>query len=131
MPRLCVSVVRLAALLVAVPLGAMAQAPAPAPKPSVAPAFSPRDEDPKEFPAGPGRDDTFYACTACHNFNLVAQQGLTREQWDDSLTWMTSRHKMPDITGKDRDVILAYLSATYPPKAAAGGRPAFKNPFQN
>ena len=40
--------------------------------------FTPRDESPEEFPAGTGRDETFYACTACHGFRLVAQQGMTR-----------------------------------------------------
>ena len=102
-----------------------AQTAAPAPGQQV---FAPRDEDPKEFPVGPGRDDTFYACTACHNFRLVAQQGLTREQWEESLTWMTTRHKMPDIKGKDREVILQYLSTTYGPKAPTGS-PGWKNPF--
>ena len=42
-----------------------------------APQFTPRDENPEDFPAGPGRDDTFYACTGCHGFKLVAQQGMT------------------------------------------------------
>ena len=48
---------------------------------SVAPAFAqtqqftPRDETPEQFPAGAGRDETFYACTACHNFKLIAAQG--------------------------------------------------------
>jgi hypothetical protein len=90
--------------------------------------FSPRDEDPKEYAAGPGRDDTFYACTACHAFKIVAQQGMTREQWDESLNWMTQRHKMPPITGRDRDVILAYLAASYGPKPDTGAR-GWKNPF--
>ena len=40
--------------------------------------FTPREESPEEFAAGAGRDETFYACTACHGFRLVAQQGLTR-----------------------------------------------------
>ena len=40
--------------------------------------FTPRDESPEEFAAGAGRDETFYACTACHGFKLVAQQRMTR-----------------------------------------------------
>ena len=44
------------------------------------PQFAPRDENPEDFPAGPGRDDTFYACTACHGFKLVAAQGMTRRR---------------------------------------------------
>jgi hypothetical protein len=105
-------------------LAAMAAAQAPAQQP----AFAPGQEAPEEFPAGAGREETFYACTACHNFKLVAAQGMTRSQWNDSLTWMTERHKMPDIQGADRDLILDYLARTYPVRAPsrAGG---FKNPF--
>jgi hypothetical protein len=31
----------------------------------------------QDFSAGPGRDETFYACTAGHGFKLVAQQRMT------------------------------------------------------
>jgi hypothetical protein len=93
-----------------------------------APAFVPREESPEEFPAGPGRDETFYACTACHNFKLVAAQGLSRERWDDSISWMTQRHNMPPLEGAERKVVLDYLAATYPPRAPsrAGG---WQSPF--
>lgn len=99
---------------------ASAQAPAP--------AFVPRDESPEEFPAGTGRDEAFYACTACHNFKLVAAQGLSRERWDDSITWMTVKHSMPPLEGDERKVVLDYLAATYPPRAPAraGG---WQSPF--
>lgn len=43
-------------------------------------SFTPRDESPEEFPAGAGRDETFYACTACHGFKLVTQQGMNRNR---------------------------------------------------
>ena len=95
---------------------------------SQAPQFAPRDENPEDFPAGPGRDDTFYACTACHNFKLVAQQGMTRPQWDDSLQWMTDRHKMSPLPDKEKKVVLDYLEATFPPRAPAPGR-GWQNPF--
>ena len=91
-------------------------------------AFTPRDESPEEFSPGPGRDETFYTCTACHGFKLVAQQGLTRAQWDDSINLMIRRHNMPPPDDKDRAVLLNYLEATYPPRqpAARGG---WQNPF--
>jgi hypothetical protein len=90
--------------------------------------FNPRDESPEEFPAGPGRDDTFYFCTACHNFKLVAQQGMDRQRWDDTLHWMTERHNMPKLEGKDRETILNYLEAAFGQNtnAAPGG---WQNPF--
>ena len=92
--------------------------------------FTPRDESPEEFPAGAGRDDTFYACTACHGFKIVAQQGMNRRQWEDSLNWMMQKHNMPPLDGKERETVLNYLEATFPPRApaAAGG---WQNPFSN
>ena len=82
--------------------------------------FTPRDESPEEFAAGTGRDETFYACTACHGFKLVAQQGMTRAQWEDSINLMVRRHNMPPLDDKDRDMVLNYLEAAYPPRAPAG-----------
>ena len=90
--------------------------------------FVPRDETPEEFPAGTGRDDTFYACTACHGFKLVAQQGMTRRQWEDSLQWMTDRHRMSPLPEKEMKIVLDYLEATFPPRAPAPGR-GWQNPF--
>ena len=55
--------------------------------------FIPRDENPEDFPAGPGRDDTFYSCTACHGFKLIAQQGMNRRQWEDSINLMVAKHQ--------------------------------------
>lgn len=91
--------------------------------------FVPREENPEEFPVGSGRDDTFYTCTACHNFKLVAQQGMNRGQWDDIITMMNQKHGMPKLEGKDRETILNYLEATYPPTAAGAG--GWQNPFVN
>jgi mono/diheme cytochrome c family protein len=90
--------------------------------------FIPRDETPEEFPAGAGRDETFYACTACHNFKLVAAQGLNRRQWEDSLNLMVSKHNMPPLDDADRKVVLDYLETTYPPRAPASGG-GWQNPF--
>jgi hypothetical protein len=89
--------------------------------------FTPTDETPEDLPAGIGREETFYSCTPCHGFKIVAQQGMTRDQWDDSLNWMTTRHGMNRIEGDDRKLILDYLEQHYPPTTRAGrGSP---NPF--
>jgi hypothetical protein len=90
--------------------------------------FTPTDESPDDLPAGNGREETFYACTACHGFKLVSAQGMTRVQWDDSLNWMTARHGMNPLEGADRKLILDYLETHYPPSAPAGGRGS-PNPF--
>jgi len=92
------------------------------------PTFTPRDENPEDYPAGAGRDDTFYACTPCHGFRIVAQQGQSRRQWEDTLAWMTEKHKMPPLDAKLRKTVLDYLEAAYPPRTAPRG---FQNPFQN
>ena len=86
----------------------------------------PPEEQPGEYPQAPNRDDTFYFCTACHGFKIVAQQGMSRERWDESLTWMVDRHKMPDVQGEDRKKILDYLATAFPERAQPGG---WKNPF--
>jgi len=91
--------------------------------------FTPRDEAPESFPDRPGRDDTFYACTACHNFKLVAAQGLSRAGWDDSIALMVQRHGMPALDDKDKKVVLDYLETAFPPRAPAGG--GWQNPFLN
>ena len=90
--------------------------------------FTPREESPEEFVAGPGRNETFYACTACHGFKLVAQQGMTRAQWEDSINLMVRRHNMPPLDDKDRAVVLGYLETAYPPRAPAA-RGNWQNPF--
>ncbi len=93
-----------------------------------APQFVPRDENPEDFPAGPGRDDTFYACTACHGFRIIAQQGMSRRRWEESIALMVTRHNMPPLPEKELKVVLDYLEATYPPRAPAPGR-GWQNPF--
>jgi hypothetical protein len=90
------------------------------------PGFTPRTEDPSEFPEGAGRDDAFYSCTACHNFKLVAQQGQSRAQWEETIEIMIKRHNMPPLDPKQRQIVLDYLATAYPPRKAPGG---WQNPF--
>ena len=65
--------------------------------------------------AAPGASETFDACTACHSERIVAQQGLTREQWDKLLDWMVEEQEMEPIEGDARTTILDYLGAHYGP----------------
>jgi hypothetical protein len=90
-------------------------------------AFTPSDEKPEDYPAAPGREDTFYACTPCHGFRIVAQQGQSRRQWDDTLDWMTQRFNMPVPGDADRKTMLDYLEAAFPPRSSPRG---WQNPFQ-
>jgi hypothetical protein len=84
------------------------------------------DEGPESFPEGPGRDETFYLCTACHGGALVRQQGMSRELWDESMSWMTERHGMPTLEGEDRRVILDYLTLAFPPRRRGPPNPFLK-----
>jgi len=84
-------------------------------------------ESAQDYPAGSGRDLTFALCTACHGFRIVAQQGQSRRQWDDTLDWMTQRHSMPKLEGDARQMVLDYLEASFPPRTAPRG---FQNPFE-
>jgi hypothetical protein len=86
-------------------------------------------DDPAAYPDHPGREETVGLCTACHGFRIVAAQGMTREQWDGSLNWMTERHGMPAVEGDERRVLLDYLEKAFPPKAPASGRGTWKSPF--
>jgi hypothetical protein len=89
-------------------------------------AFEPREETPEEFPDFPGREDTFYFCSACHAFKLVAQQGMSRRRWDGTLDLMTERHGMPKVEGRERSAILDYLEKAFPESAEPRG---WQNPF--
>jgi hypothetical protein len=92
-------------------------------------AFQPAPEDPARYPDFPGRDEAFGFCAACHNFRIVAAQGMTRDQWDASLAWMTDKHGMPELDVAYRGIILDYLARAFPPRAPVGGRAGWRNPF--
>jgi len=91
------------------------------------PQFAPRDEAPEGFPAGAGRDEAFYSCTACHNFKLVAAQGLSRRQWDESVALMVQKHGMPVLDDKEKKIVLDYLETAFPPRPPSSG--GWQNPF--
>lgn len=71
---------------------------------------------PKDFGqlvAGTGVETTFYSCTSCHSEMIVAQQGKTREGWDELLVWMVEEQGMNEPTETDRNLILDYLAEHY------------------
>ena len=106
----------------AVAMPAAPAAPAVAPPPVLAEA-----ETPDALPDGPGRDDTFYRCTACHSTALIRRSGFTRAQWDDLMDWMVQRQNMPPLEPDMRRIIVDYLAEAFPPRRTSprGGR----NPF--
>ena len=65
--------------------------------------------------AAPGASETFDACASCHSERIVAQQGLTREQWDELLDWMVDEHEMEPMEASARTTVLDYLAEHYGP----------------
>lgn len=91
------------------------------------PAFTPRHEEPEEFPEAPGREEAFFGCTACHGFKIVAQQGMSRQRWDDTIELMMRQHKMHALSAQEREKILDYLARAFPEQPPA--QRARPNPF--
>lgn len=92
------------------------------------PAAFGQDETPESLPDFPGRDEVFGYCIGCHSMTVVGRQGMDRSRWDETLTWMTEKHSMPEPDADMRKVLLDYLAQAFPPKApaASGG---WVNPF--
>lgn len=84
------------------------------------------EETPESLPEGPGRDETFYACTACHGFALVGSQGMTRSQWDETLLYMVQRHSMQPLEAAERKLVLDYLAERFPPRKRVRENPFLK-----
>ncbi len=73
-----------------------------------------QEQDWQGLPAGPGREEVFYSCNACHSLKLVTQQGMSRERWDETLEWMVEEQGMAEIEDPVmRDRILDYLSTYF------------------
>jgi cytochrome c len=65
--------------------------------------------------AAPGAQITYDYCTVCHSEMIIAQQGQTREGWDEILVWMVEEMGMGELHEEDRDKILDYLGTYYNP----------------
>ncbi|WP_371185615.1 c-type cytochrome [Thalassotalea maritima] len=53
------------------------------------------------------------ACSSCHSLHLVAQQGLSRDSWDETLQWMIDEQGMEPLDPDDYQAVLDYLSTHY------------------
>jgi cytochrome c len=79
---------------------------------SAAPAAPAVDFGP-DWPAGPGQLETGTQCNACHSLALVKQQKLTRDRWDQLLSWMVSEQGMPEPDPARRELMLEYLATHF------------------
>lgn len=69
------------------------------------------------FPDGPNKEMVSETCTACHSGRLVLQNKMSRERWDETLTWMQQKHNLPEFDLDDRNKILDYLEYALSPKS--------------
>ncbi len=60
-----------------------------------------------------GVETIYYTCSACHSEMIVAQQGLTRDGWEELLEWMVEEQGMSEPDEPDLAEILDYLSTNY------------------
>ncbi len=81
--------------------------------PAAPPAQGQEDELLARLPEGPGREETYYLCNACHSIRLVTQQRMTRKGWDDTLVWMVEEQGMPELEPDERERILDYLDTHF------------------
>ena len=63
----------------------------------------------------PGAQITYDLCTVCHSEMIIAQQGQTREGWDEILVWMVEEMGMMELEEEDREQVLDYLATYYNP----------------
>ena len=68
-----------------------------------------------ELVAGEGARETHAYCTACHSERIVAQQGLTRADWEEVLEQMVEEHEMTPIEEPHLARVLGYLATHYGP----------------
>ncbi len=68
-----------------------------------------------DLPPGPGRETVFIKCAACHSLRIVLQQRLSRDVWDEVLSWMKEEQSMPELEPELRELILDYLSTHFSP----------------
>lgn len=71
------------------------------------------DDEWQGLPEGPGREEVFYVCQACHSLAIVKQQGLDRASWDEVLKWMVAEQEMEPLEAEPRKLVLDYLTKHY------------------
>ena len=53
-------------------------------------------------------------CTACHSSQLVIQNRMNEERWNETIKWMQETQNLWDL-GEHQEVIVNYLVKNYPP----------------
>ncbi len=70
-----------------------------------------------DLPPGPMQENARDACTTCHDAGIIIQQRLSKDNWtkevDKMIRWGSA------VATKDRDSMIDYLSANFPPDKPA------------
>ncbi len=78
------------------------------------------------LPPGPNLEITVAICSRCHSTQLIAQQRLSPQRWEELWDWMIAEQRMPDFGPVVREQILTYLRtslSTTPPTASPSIKP--------
>ena len=71
------------------------------------------DPDLGNLPAGPGAEETYYTCVACHSTAIILQQEITDERWDYLWHWMIEEQGMIEPDEETKELILSYLKHNF------------------
>ena len=67
------------------------------------------------LPQGPQRNLVIAQCTSCHSARLIAQNHMSRERWDATLSWMQQTQGLWELAPDVREPILDYLAEHFGP----------------
>ena len=62
------------------------------------------------LPSELGGEEVVIYCAPCHSLKLVAQQGLSRDAWSETIQSMYKEHEMEPMNPNDHELVLDYLS---------------------
>lgn len=65
------------------------------------------------LPDGPGVEETYYTCVACHSTDIIKQQRVTDLRWDELWDWMIDAQGMVAPDDETKTAILTYLKTNF------------------
>lgn len=80
---------------------------------ALAPAATAQEEDFGGLPPGPGQEEVYYICNACHSLAIVRQQRLPRARWEYLMEWMVDKQGMAELDAETEAVVVDYLTANF------------------
>ena len=59
-----------------------------------------------------GREVVLENCVLCHSTAIILSSHMSRNRWDEVITWMQDEHNLWPLEAVDRALILDYLETT-------------------